>query len=350
MSPRLIGVALTLCLSGCVPIGSASEDREPPRAPVVRTATVEALPSHREVILRGVTRARQRGSLGFTVAGRLRARPVQVGEVVRAGDVLAELDLAGLRHARAAADGRVDDLASRLAQLERDRQRLEELGARQSATPAQVERIRAEERSVRANLEAARASAAEAARQLHEGVLRAPFGGVVSSVLVEPGEFVTPGAAVVELTGEGVEIELQVPERLWLALRPGDAASVRLPALDHTARGRVEIVSGATAPGGLFPVVVGLDEPLASGLTAEVAVQVPNGEGLAVPLRALVDPVGTGPTLYRLVEDAVERIPVTPGPLLGDRVAVTGPLDVGDEIVVAGHARLLDGDRVEVLR
>lgn len=350
MSPKITGALALWFLSGCSPVGSANADGATTSPPRVRTAEVEPLPTHREVGLYGITRARERARIGFTSPGRLAGRPVDVGDVVAAGDVLATLDLAGLRHAREAADGRVTDLEARRAQLERDRERLEALGASQSVSPAEIERIRAEETSVRANLDAARASAAEAARQLSEGVLRAPFAGVVAAVHAEPGEIVAPGAPVVELAGEGSEVGLQVPERIWAVLRPGDPARVTLPALQRTVEARVEIVSGATAPGGLFPVVVGLDEAFAAGLTAEVALRVPNGPGLSVPVRALIDPVGSGPVVYRVAEDVVARVPVTLGPLLGDRVAVVGALEPGDEIVVAGHARLLDGDAVEVLR
>lgn len=349
MPPLSSGALLLLFLGGCSLSDDAVAEQAPPRLRV-RTALVEPLPTWREVGLQGVTRSREQGAIGFVVAGRLARRDVQVGDVVEAGDVLAQLDVAGLRHGLRAAEATVADLESRLAQLGRDRSRLEDLGATGSASTAEVERIRAEETSVRANLDVARTAAAEARRQLDEGVLRAPFAGIVSAVHAEPGEIVAPGAPIVSLTGRGTEIALQVPERIWVALRPGSPVSVRLPALDRTVEARVETVSGASAPGGLFPVVVGLDEPLASGLTAEVTLSLPQEPGMAVPLRALVDPVGTGPVVYRIEDGAVVRVPVQTGLLHGDRVAVHGELEVGDEVVVAGHARLLDGDAVEVLR
>jgi len=205
---------------------------------------------------------------------------------------------------------------------------------------------------VLAALDAARASAREADRRADDAVLRAPYAGVVMTVAVEPDELVAPGRPVVELAGDGhLEVEVQVPERSWATLDVGDEASVYLPALQRHARGAVVEVASAARPEGLFPVVVSVEAAdLVAGLTAEVRLQLPLAADVTVPVAAVVDPVGRSPSVLRVVDGVAERVAVDPAELLADGVALRGPLAPGDEVVVAGHGRLLDGDAVEVLR
>jgi RND family efflux transporter MFP subunit len=336
----------------------AAVDPEPAAPPAdaaatVRTAEVRAAPEHRVVLLSGVTRAVDRADVAFTVSGRLGQRRVRLGDRVTAGQVLAVLERDAFDHALRGAEASVDDLEARLAQVERDRQRLEALGT--SVSAAELERARTEARSVNAALDGARARADESGRQRGEAVLRAPFDGVVAAVLAEPGEAVAPGAPVVRLSGgSGLEVEVQAPERIWAGLSPGQPVVIALTGLSRAAPGTVRSVAGAAAAAGLLPVVVSVDAPsdplLVAGLTAEVALPVPVAPGVVVPVGAVVDPVGGAPAVFVLDGAVSRRVSVTPGVLVDDDVVVTGDLRPGQAVVTAGQARLLDGDRVEVLR
>lgn len=324
----------------------------PDRPRAVRVDRVVAAPESRQVRAYGVTRATDRGAVAFLSGGRLLTRPVDVGARVRRGDVLATLDAEPLRHAVDAADASVVDLEARLEQAGRDRARLEALAATASASPADLERVRTQEASLAAGLSTARAQQAEARRMRREAALVAPFDGVVTAVRAEPGETVGAGQPVVELAGEGaVEVEVEVPESVWLTL-DRSAATVTLPGPDCARPAPISAVAAAGTRGGLFPVVVSVDPACApvAGMSAVVDLVAHSAPALAVPVRSVTDPSGASAAVFRVRAGAVERVPVEVDRLVGDRVAVRGALTIDDQIVIAGLVGLADGAVVEVVR
>ena len=348
----VMGGALALATACVAGMGSSSaEVTEAARPVVVRVATVQAAPEGRGLVVHGVTRSRQRGQLGFVDGGRVVERTVELGQSVASGTVLARLDPQPYRNQATAAWAQVAQLQARSTQLEADRQRLGSLQPGKTVSTAELDRVSAEADAVRAALDAARASAVEADRRASEAVLRAPYAGVVMAVSAEPGELVAPGQPVVELAGDGrLEVEVQVPESSWATLRVGAPAQVHMPALSRRAEGTVVQVASAARPEGLFPVVVSIDAPdLVAGLTAEVRLQMPLAADVAVPVAAVIDPVGRSPAVLRVVDGVAERVEVEAAELLPGGVALRGDLAPGDEVVVAGHGRLLDGDPVDVI-
>ncbi len=96
-------------------------------------------------------------------------------------------------------------------------------------------------------------------------------------------------------------------------------------------------------------MVVTLDQPATSGLTARVRLGVPLDARVLVPLSAIVDPTGTAPAVYRMRAHQVDRVAVRLDAIIGDDAAITGELAADEAVVVAGHAGLLPGDRVAVI-
>jgi len=337
-------------------LSAASERAEPAPAREARTAVAVALVEparvERSARLSGVTRARHRARLAFETGGRLVARTVEAGGRFRAGQVLARLDARPLDNAAASAEAAVAEIAARLDQQVRERERTHRLFDAGAATREEVEQVDARVVALRAVSEAAAARLREARRSSAEGVLVAPFDGTVVAVGLQPGEFASPGATVLEVAGDGaVEVEVEVPETFVDALRPGEAVRVRLPFAGREVAGTVA-TRGAAAGGvgRLFPVVVALDPAAAvlAGMTAEIEVVAGGAETLSVPLSAVLNPGGARPAVFRVVDGRVERVDVELGGIVGDRVAVSGALAAGDQVVVAGAAMLADGDRVEV--
>lgn len=341
---------MAACVAGMGTEAGAVSEPASASAVAVRVAAVQAAPEGRAMIVHGVTRSLQRGRLGFLEGGRLVGRPAQIGQTVSAGDVLAIVDPAATKNQARAAWAQVAQLEARAVGLRADRARLEALAAR-SVSGSELDRIVAETDAIEAAIDAARATAAEGDRRATETVLRAPYAGVVMAVLAEPGETLAPGQPVVQLAGDGVlEVEVQVPESAWAHLHPGQPADVWLPALGRTAAGNVTQVASAARPEGLFPVLIAIDATdLAAGLTAEVRLQLPLSADATVPLSAIVDPIGAQPTVLRIVDGHAERVAIEASDLLAEGVAVRGALEPGDQVVIAGHGRLLDGDAVRVL-
>lgn len=357
MDFQLKGIVLAtlglVLLVGCgEPSGAQGRD-ETIRS--VRVAPVSALDSSREVRVSGFTRAGRRATLAFLVSGTLVERPAELGRTVRAGELIARLSSPELEPAVTSAQARVRELRTRIEQLDRDVTRAEELRERGLISQEDLERVRTDRDATLALRDLALATLAEARNRLEEATLTAPFDATVDETLFEPGEFVGAGQPVVRLSGAGdLEVELEIPETLIDRFSPGQDVTLTLFFLDNRqVRGRViHVGDSGGGPGGLFPVEIRLaDEPgLRPGLTVELVLPVEAEAGLAVPLSAVLDP-GTGqPRVFRIDDGRVEAVFIRVGQLYGDRVAVTGPLSPGDEVVVTGLSSLTPGQRVEVLR
>jgi len=344
-----MGSAL-LSFSAASERAAAPAAREPHTA--VAVAPVVPVRVTRSARLSGVTRARQRARLAFESGGRLVERTVETGARFRAGQVLARLDARPLANAAATAEGAVAEIAARLDQQERERDRTHRLFDAGAATREEVEQIDASVGALGAAADAAAARLREARRASTEGVLVAPFDGTVVAVGLQPGELAAPGVTVLEIAGDGaVEVEVEVPETFVDSLRRGQAVRVRLPFAGREVAGTVA-TRGAAAGGvgRLFPVVVAVDPAagVLAGMTAEIEVVADGAEALSVPLAAVLNPGGARPTVFRVVDGRARRVNVELQGIVGDRVAVSGPLAAGDEVVVAGAAMLADGDQVEV--
>ncbi|MCB9675290.1 MAG: efflux RND transporter periplasmic adaptor subunit [Alphaproteobacteria bacterium] len=345
--PFFLAAAL---FTGCMP--THAEGLEPPPTQVVRVAPVEVAEPVAPLTLQGVTRAADRARLALQVGGRLQERPVRVGDRVERGAVLARLDAAPWRNGVAAQVARVGELDERIAQLDRELGRLQRLEAKGSVVAVERERVQAERDAAASGSAALAVQLAETRRQLAESALHAPFAGVVVAVHAEPGETVAPGVPLIELAGEGVEVAVEVPEAAWVRLGDETPVRVRLPALGVETDGTVtDLAQAGGGRGGLFPVVVAVPpgEHRVAGLTAEVRFAMPVEAGLVAPIRAVVDPTGDAPAVFVVDEGRAHRQPVSLGALRGDAVVVEG-VAPGAEVVVAGHAQLLDGQPVEVIR
>lgn len=326
----------------------------------VRVAAVEAASEHRELRFSGTTRAVRRSRLSFSLGGRLVARPVEVGDRVAKGELLARLDDREAANAVATARGALAEIRARRAQAERDLARARRLAEAKAATEEELEKTRAGLDAVAAAEETARARLDEAERRLAETRLEAPYAGAVTEVFFEPGEYAGPGRPVVALSGDGdLELEVEVPESVVPHVEKGREVDVVVPLLGRTVSGVIDSVGRTAAgPGRLFPVVATIPEAsgVVVGATAELALVLESDDALAVPVEAVVNPGGRRPALFRVVEadggTRVEKVYLEVGSLLGDRVTVRaeddGRLAPGDRVVVGGQRGLLDGEDVQV--
>jgi len=319
----------------------------------VTTAPVTTGTVHRTLRFSGTLRAQQRGTLTFTMPGRLHQRPVCIGDRVTKGQLLAQLDPAPFNNEVSGAQAALDELAAQLDQNERDLQRVTRLVALKAATEEEQEHLSARAASLKAGKDAAQTRLREASRLRDEAYLRAPFEGTVTDVLLEPGEFAAPGQGVVTLSGKGhLEMEVEVPESILSSLKPGTPVDVELP-FSGKRKLRGTIHAPGQSPGGpgrLFPLLIHLEEApdLLSGMTAELLLEVSDVSEVMVPITAVINPGGQAPQVFRVQNGRVEKLPIRVGRLQGKLVSVQGELNPGDLVATAGFFGLMHGDKVEV--
>jgi RND family efflux transporter MFP subunit len=320
---------------------------------IVQVETVASEQTQRKVRFSGITRAKKHAVLSFSVPARIVERPVEVGNRVAKGQVIARLDVREFDNAVDRSRAVVAELRVRQAQAGRDRQRLKRLIKDGAAATKDFERATAAADALRAALQAAEARLREARRIRSEADLKAPFGGTITAVRLEPGEWAEPGRPVVELSGDSrFELEVDVPETVIGLLNEGERVEVLLPFVGRKKlRGRVDsLARAALSSGRLFPLVVALDpaKGLTAGLTAELILTIRTEPKLLVPVSAVVNPGTSQPSLFVVENDRAYKVAVELGSFNGDRVAVSGDLSAGDRVVVSGHTTLSDGKRVEV--
>ena len=308
----------------------------------VAVVAAERRPEMREVELSGVLEPARATWVSAEVAGSVVEVPIEEFAVVEEGTVLVRLDDALPRAELIRAQASYD-LA--LAELERQRQ----LGTRSVASESELDRARAEERRRYAAL-------LEAQTRLADTVIVAPFDGLVNSLDLDPGTYVSPGTPIVEvLDVERLELTLAVSDRQVGAISVGDVAPVRVDALgSERVAGRVVRKGGAPqADTQRYPVVLSLDnEPgrLLPGMLAHAMLQVGAAPAIRLPARAVIREFELD---YVFVVDGEGRVRRTrvatrPVPFRPERVEVLDGLEEGAKVVVSGLSPLRDGAEVEI--
>lgn len=340
-------------------LGACSEHADPERHDTppkpVRVAPVQPTDAARSFYLTGTTRAAQRATLAFQISGNLASRPVQLGQHVAAGDVIATLDNPGAKPRVAAARARLAETETRLAQARRDAERVQRLSDHGAATEEELEQARATRDALAAGRDNARAQLRSASRTLDDTRLTAPVAGTIEKLFFESGEFVPAGRPVAALSGSGVmEVEIGVPENLLDEVEIGQKTELRLPLLNNRKlSGTVtEFAASALGPGQLFPAVITLDagDGLRAGLTVEWRLHASEPRELTVPVAAVASPGGgNAPRVYRVVDGKARAVPVRLGAVIGERVIIEGDLAAGQPVIVLGLNNLTDGRAVAVL-
>lgn len=355
MRTSVLTIVAGLLLAACGQSQPAPETAAQPRAKAVHVAPVVIADASRSFALTGVTRAAQRAVIAFQASGTLKSRPVNIGDKVKAGDLIASLSNPDAQPQVASAKARLAELKSRVAQAERDAKRVQTLFDQSAATREELEQSSARRDALRASQDNAQAQLSRAQRNLGENRITAPVAGQIDQVFFQPGEFVLAGRPVASLSGAGaLEVEIGVPENLLGAVTIGQTAKLHLPLFqDRKITGRVsELASGAGGPGKLFQAIITLneDQNLRAGLTVVWALQSHQPQQLMVPVSAVSSPGGSAtPRVYRVVDGKAFAVPVKLGEIVDESVIVRGDLAAGESIIVVGLNNLTNGRAVKVL-
>lgn len=352
-------LSATLVLSACSRPGPPSE---PVRSVKLMTVSTGSLSGAVEFV--GDVRARSESRLGFRVGGKLLQRPAEVGQRVKAGDLLAQLDAQDLALSSQAAQAQVSAAQTQRDLAAADLKRFEDLRAQGFVSGAEIERRQAALQAAEASLRQARAQGAVQGNQAGYTRLLADGPGVVLAVEAEVGQVVATGAPVVRLARDGArDVVIAVPEDYVARLRPGQAAQVRLwaasaggtPATPLSAVVR-EVAASADPATRTYQVKLALPDgtPVSLGATAYVTMAPAGGAAPAViklPTSALMRSdagaaEGTSVWVFDAASSTVQPRPVGVAAADGNEVVITSGLQPGDEVVAAGVHVLSPGQKV----
>lgn len=353
-----MNLPLFLTLSGVVLVAACSKV-EPAPDPVrsVRTLTVTSQTAGGTWEYAGEVRARTESRLGFRVGGKIVRRSADLGDTVKAGQVLAQLDPQDLKLGQDSARAALVAAQANFDQSAADYKRFRELRDQGFISSAELERRDTTLKAAQAQLDQARAQASVQGNQAGYAVLVADAAGVITAVDAEPGMVVTSGAPVVRLAHDGPrDVVFAVPEDkvgLIKALaaqpdrfkvRPWGAEAVALPA---TIR---EIAAAADPVTRTFLVKADVGKAAVRlGQTATVLVEAPQVAGITkLPLSALKEEQGK--SVVFVVDRpsmTVKLRPVVIAGADGNEAVIAAGLEPGLAVVTAGVHVLADGQKVK---
>jgi membrane fusion protein, multidrug efflux system len=332
----------------------------PPEEPVraVRTVTLAAASVGGAHEYAADVRARTESRLGFRVGGKLLTRAANLGETVRAGQVLGQLDPGDLKLGQEAAQAALGAAKASYEFSEAEFKRFKELKDQGFISGWELERRETALSAARAQYEQARAQASVQGNQTRYATLTADASGVITGVDAEPGAVVTAGASVVRLAHDGPrDVVFNVPEDRVaelraLAGRPG-ALKVHVWNDGQTPIAATVREVAASADSATRTFVVKADVGRANvrlGQTATVKVEMPRVAGqIKLPLTAVFEAKGV-PAVWVLDKASmtVRQQPVRVAGAEGNDVVLAGGVDAGETIVVAGVHVLTPGQKVRL--
>jgi membrane fusion protein, multidrug efflux system len=303
----------------------------------------------------GEVRARDESRRAFRVPGKITARKVDPGTLVKRGQVLMQLDPQDLRLAQAQAKAglRAAETSRDLAKSEL--KRYQELRVKNFVSQAVLDQKLSSYNAAQANVDAAQAAFFGQSNQAGYATLVADIDGVVTAVDADVGQVVTPGTPVVRVAkSTEKEIVIGLPEDKVDAMRKVQDVTVRLWARPDVAiPGKIREVSPVADPATrTYAVKVSIPdstEDVKLGMTALVQFSSTTATPLIrVPLTALFHEKAT--TSVWVVENgAVKLVPVQIGGTAGNEVVLVGGVKPGQTVVTAGVNLLKQGQKVKIL-
>ena len=342
---------------------------EAPQEPIrsVKLLTVGSGDVRARAEYAGEVRARTESRLGFRVGGKLVQRPAEVGQRVRPGQLLAQLDAQDLALSSQAAQAQVSAAQTQRDLAAADLKRYQDLLSRGFVSGAEIERRQATLQSAEATLRQASAQSAVQGNQAAYARLLADGAGVVLAVEAEVGQVVGAGTPVVRIARDGArDVVIAVPEDRVAQIQAGASAQVRLwagaggvganPApLDAVVR---EVAASADASTRTYQVKLALPEGASAplGATAYVtlapsASQAAAGPVIKLPTSALMrsgegDRSGTAVWVFDPAAGTVQPRPVVVAGADGNDMVIASGLKPGDEVVATGVHVLAPGQKV----
>ena len=390
MKKILIGALAILSLAGC----GNEKDKEVvvkknPR--YVRYTVAENGVKEYNRVFSGNLISETESKMSFRVDGTIEKKYFKLGDYVKAGQLLAELDsknytlekenaTAQFRSAKAGlaqAEAQLKSAEASFINAKNEYSRIEKLyyddnvsksdydaaKANRDVSEAQLAQYAAYKESAEANLKASEMQLAQSELKLSYTKLIAPRDGYIVSEDKEVNETVATGTPVYTISiGNEMKLETFIPENLIGLLKKGEEVQVEVNAVSGKIyRGEiVEIGSSSTAYGNSFPVnirIIEKDDLLKPGMSGKVSFDFSNDKNnkgeTVLPLSALDQDPSDKMYVYTVtdIEDGVgivKKSIVNIGKTYADGIEVLDGVNPGDYIVTSGVTQIVEGQEVSI--
>lgn len=340
----IVPLTIVLAVSCGRPSGSETTAAAEEKTEPVRVVSLENQTIARNVEYTATLQAFEEIHLAPASPGRIENIAAEVGDRVTQGQVLVQMDRTQWHQANI-----------QMRTLETDFSRLDTLRKVGSIALQQYDQMKSQYEIARSNVEF-----------LSENTrLKAPFSGIISGKYFEQGEMYT-GAPVPTIGKPAIlsivqinRLKLLVPisEKYFPLIRKGMEVKVRTDIYpDLEFRGKVFNVYPVMDPTSrTFNIEISVDNPsekLRPGMFARVSLDLDKVEAILLPAIAVLKLQGSNERYLFLAEDGkARRVSVEIGARYDDKIEViSDELKLGDQVVINGQARLLDGMKIEVVK
>lgn len=326
--------AALLALASCSSSEKDSAKAEVEELPIVSVDVAHRMEVPQKKVYTANVEADNLNNIAPASPNRIKKITVDVGDRVRAGEALVELDRAN-----------IDQLRINLEQLEREYNRAVKLFEIGGGTQQSVDQLKAQ-------LDASRT---QYDNMLENTVLVSPINGVVTARNYDPGDM-TGSAPVLSLgqLSPVVKVIINISENDLALVKQGMPVEITFDAFPaESFSGRIQRVYPTVDPATrTFSVEVQIANPgerIKPGMFARVSIDLGAQQNVVVPDRAVVKQSGSGNKyVYVLSDGRVSYRKVTLGQRFDTTYELLDGIEDGDTVVITGQTRLADGVAVEV--
>ncbi|BDU37505.1 efflux RND transporter periplasmic adaptor subunit [Vibrio nigripulchritudo] len=303
-----------------------------------------------------VAEAADKSALSFRVSGEISKLVVKEGDKVKKGQLIAQLDPTDYQL-------KVNNAQAKYSVADSQYRRSEPLVKKGLLAQSQFDELAAQRQIALAELELAKL-------HLSFTQLKAPISGVISRVAVDQFENIQVGQQIVNIHSlDQVDVLIQIPDRLFVE-QPKDMDVTKIEVMVRVKEGveyPAAIKEYTTEPDpktATYNVTLTMPMPddsiILDGMAVEVAAQGKNTgltlkRGISIPVEAIFNADGDelsrdNKYVWVLGDNGeVRKTKVETGKVNFDEIQIVNGLEQGQQIVIAGVARLRDGMKVEVI-
>lgn len=361
LSKKIIGgIVITIVVILIAVVGSRNSTAVNSQSSAVAPVAVEVTPVVSSPLSETITAVGNISAMTDAVvssetAGRVTRVAVKVGDPVKAGQILFQIDDELRAIAVEQAKAQLLAAETNFSKYQKDYTRAQKLYESKDISDAELEGNKLGMQAAEAQYKSAMVGLKLAQRQYDDTKIKSPINGIVVSRRVDLGEMVSPGRDVANVVDiSKVKVKLSIPEEQIGLIRVKQPASLRIdsdPSTDfkgmvYTIGSKTETPSGHSYP---VEVIVGNKNisVLKVGMFARVSIQIRNApDALVISKESLVNEDGN-PQVYVVENNIAKLRSVTLGIRSGDKVQVTSGLKRGELVISFGQKKLKDGSPVQ---
>jgi RND family efflux transporter MFP subunit len=337
MKPAFVPALTLLLLAACDGRKPAPVSQHPAQAAEVKVQTV-SLESHQateDVV--GTVRSKQQAVIEAKVSGRVLQYLVAPGQTVKAGEMLASLDVQEIR-------ARLEQAKAGLEQAEKELARYKQLIATNAVGQQEFDAAEGKQKVAKAALN-------EAETMLGYARVTAPFDGVITRKLAEVGDLAMPGKPLMEIEApSSLRFEAGVPEAILDRIKLGTTMAVKVSSLPKPLEAVVSEIAPVSEPSSRT-FLVKFDLPTVEGLRTgqfgRVSVPIAETKLLRVQRDAILKR-GQMEVVFVVRDQKATLRLVKTGKTIGGGMEILSGLEEGEQVVISNVARLTDGQPLTV--